>query len=665
MRAITYEAFLRQQRAQLSWRPFSQARNIRAQDLVHLGRLMGNDATLVTAWRQSASQVEAYSQGVREDLAPPLLEKLRLQCLPSIWDISQRLFLESDPGAADSEPHTVAYGAYADLFLLCDSNGVVILEETSQADPEKADFGKVLVQFPLDPANEPPPWQRSLAQDTLFQAAQTGPVSGTYWAYGPSRLYHAVAVPCPMGTLILGDRVDQQMAQEASQLTGQAETMALLEGKLLGASPSLSDPDRARVTGSWVANLKQQQTKEVEWNGRSYLVSGYPLGEQGWMLFLKSTQELDSLARQQAGLTAAAVLLSALISLAVTAPLARRIAAPLRQLAHSMARVGRGDLEALAPTEGPLEVEQAARAFNQMVEGLREKETLEKFVQRLEKLRQEADTEDPLVRDQTQFGRFLVVQRLGTGGMATVYKALPAATLDEKGRVALKVIHRSFAQDEEYQRRFHREFEIMQRLDHPGLVSVLECGDLNGLLYIAMEYVEGENLRDLLDRQGPLDLKSFKHLAKQMLEAVQAAHEAGVIHRDLKPENVMVSQGQVKVMDFGLATASETARITLSGDTVGTPRYQAPEQFTSGAQARSDQYSLGVLFFEMLTGVAPFEAENPMAVLLLHLNQAPPSPRSLRADLPQELEDLLLKMLVKDPEQRFGDLWEVRSKLNP
>lgn len=248
--------------------------------------------------------------------------------------------------------------------------------------------------------------------------------------------------------------------------------------------------------------------------------------------------------------------------------------------------------------------------------------------------------------------------------MATVYKALPAQTLEEDGRVAIKVIHRAFAQDEDYQRRFRREFEIMQRLEHPGLVRVLESGDLNGLLYIAMEYVEGENLRDLLDRRGQVDLVTFVKLAGQMLEAVQAAHEAGVTHRDLKPENLMVGQQGIKVMDFGLATASGTARITLSGDTVGTPRYLAPEQFTQGGGDHSDQYSLGVVFYEMLTGVTPFQGENPMAVLLLHLNEPPPRPRDLRADLPEALENILLQMLAKDPRERFRDLLEIKEKLD-
>lgn len=663
MRAITYEAFLRQQRSQLSWRPFAQARAIRAQDLAHLGRLMGNDATLVTAWRQSEPQIEAYAQAVAEDLPPTQLEKLRLECLPSLWDIAQRLFLESDPGTAESQPHTVAYGAYADLFLLCDSQGVVVLEETSQADPEKSDFGKVSVQFPLDPSNDPAPWQRSLAQDAFFQAASRGPISGTYWSYGPSHLYHAVAVPCPVGVIILGDRVDQQMAQEASQLTGQADAVVLFQGKMVASSQPKTNEEQARAAATWIPGLKQDQPLEVEWGTAPYLAAGYPMGESGWMVFLKSTLELDALARQQAWMIAAMVLVSAVISLAISAPLARRIAAPLRALSRSMARVGQGDLEALAPAQGPLEIVEAAQAFNQMVDGLRQKETLEKFVHRLEQLRKVADPQDPLVRDQAQFGSYVVTQRLGVGGMATVYLGLPAQTLDEDGKVAIKVIHRSFAQDEEYQRRFQREFQIMQRLDHPGLVRVLESGDLNGLLYIAMEYVEGETLRDLLERSGQLEIGAFVRLAGQILEAVDAAHRAGVTHRDLKPENIMLCGQGVKVMDFGLATASGTARITLSGDTVGTPRYLAPEQFTKGAESHSDQYSLGVVFYEMLTGVTPFQGDHPLAVLMLHINEPPPRPSALRADLPEALEYILLQMLAKDPRERFRNLLEIKEKL--
>lgn len=671
LRATTYRAFTQQQRSLLSWRPFAQARNIREQDLAHLARLMGNDATLVTAWRQSKPAINAYAAAVSQSRDPAQREALRQKCLPSLWDIAQRLFLESDPGTADSTPHSQAYGACADLLLLCDDQGAVLLEETTQSDPTRADFGKVSIQFPLDPSRDSPPWRHNLASDAFFQSARKHTsAASAYWAYGPSQLYHVVAVSSPVGVIILGDRVDAQMVAEASQLAGQADTVALRQDRLLASTLSNASSSDVLLMSSWVSQLNGPRTIQVKFHGQDHLAACYPLGPEGqeqpagWMLFLKTTEKLDGLARQQEWITAGLVLAAALAALAMAAPLANRIARPLRDLSDAMARVGEGDLEARAPAEGPREIVQAAQAFNRMVEGLRQKETLEKFVSKLEQLRKVADPQDPLVRDQTQFGAYVVSERLGVGGMATVYRALPAKTLEEAGQVAIKVIHRSFAQDDDYQRRFRREFEIMQRLDHPGLVRVLESGDLNGLLYITMEYVDGENLRQLLDRRGPLDLASFLALAIPVLEAVQAAHEAGVTHRDLKPENLMVCENGVKVMDFGLATALGTARITQSGETIGTPRYLAPEQITKGSsEASADQYALGVVFFEMLTGVTPFQGEHPMAILLMHLSEAPPRLRDLRVDLPEKLENLLQQMLAKNPNERFRDLLEIREVL--
>lgn len=670
LRATTYRAFTQQQRSLLSWRPFAQARSIRQQDLTHLARLMGNDATLVTAWRQSKQAISAYTTAVSENLDPTQLEALRQKCLPSLWDIAQRLFLESDPGTADSSPHSQAYGACADLLLFCDDQGAVLLEETTRPDPNRGDFGKVLVQFPLDPSRDAPPSRHSLASDPFFQSVRSqGSTDSAYWAYGPSQLYHAVAVSSPVGVIILGDRVDAQMVGEASQLAGQAETVALRQTSLLATTFKNPSPADVLLMSSWVAQLNESRVMQVKFHGQDYLAACYPLGPEGqqppgWMLFLKTTEKLDGLARQQEWITAGLVVAAALAALAMAAPLANRIARPLRDLSKAMAQVGQGDLDAQAPAEGPREIVQAAEAFNHMVEGLRQKETLEKFVSKLEQLRKVADPQDPLVRDQTQFGEYLISERLGVGGMATVYRALPVASLEAAGQVAIKVIHRSFAQDAEYQLRFRREFEIMQRLDHPGLVRVLESGDLNGLLYITMEYVDGENLRQVLERRGPLDVASFVRLAIPVLEAVQAAHDAGVTHRDLKPENLMVCESGVKVMDFGLATALGTARVTQSGDTVGTPRYLAPEQITKGSsEASSDQYSLGVVFFEMLTGVTPFQGEHPMAILLMHLSEAPPRLRDVRAELPEKLENILQQMLVKDPNERFRDLREIREAL--
>lgn len=625
MRAITYKAFLAQERAQLSWLPFTQARQIRHQDLAHIGRLIATDATLVSAWRHASREIQEYSQQVVANrLSPEPLEALRQRALPSLWDIAQRLFLESDPGSDDIRPHHQDYAACADLFLLCDGQGVVISQSLTSA------HGNVSVSFPLDPSHDPPPSRLRIDL----------PNASPYLVYA-DQLFEGVTVAGPAGVVLLGDRMDDEMVAEASRLTG---ARALLVKK--GAEPP------------WFgAGSPTPQLLEVTLEGSPHLAACYPLGQQGWMVFLKSTAEVEAVARQQATVTVLLVLGAVGLALLVVLPLAQRIANPLLDLSRAMAEVGSGNLEARAHPQGPQEIAQAGQAFNHMVEGLRQKETLEKFVSKLESLRKAADPQDPLVRDQTQFGNHLVVQRIGSGGMASVYRALPSQTLDETAPIAIKVIHRNYAQDSEYQARFRREFELMQKLHHPGLVRVLEFGDLNGLLYIAMELVEGETLRQFLERKGPLDLATFRRLAVPILEALQAAHQAGVTHRDLKPENLMMTQDGIKIMDFGLATCSGVARLTLSGDTVGTPRYMAPEQMSGhGSEACFDQYSLGVVFYEMLAGVPPFQSENPMALILAHLSEPPPPLRDHRPDLAEAWEALILKMLSKDPQRRYPDL---------
>jgi HAMP domain-containing protein len=679
LRGITYQAFAQQQRESLSWKPYVQARQVRQSDLAHIARLMASDATLVTAWRTAHRELQDYSREVlQEPTHDEHLRTLRQACLPSLWDISQRLFLESDPSTADPSPHRQDYPACADLFLLCDDQGVVVVEETTVSDPAQANFGKVSIQFPLDPASDPPPLRLSLHQDPLFTTARHEEVAvSAYWFYG-EELYHAVAVPSPIGAVILGDRVDRQMVEEASHLVGDADTLAWSSRRSLASVFRRKKVTDVEFQSAWTQPAWQPETRPMVLGERTYWAACYPLSSQvsrldkqdvlgrpaGWMIFLKTTDELEAVAREQAWVTLTLVLAASLLGLAAAAPLAQRIAGPLLALSEAMAEVGNGNFEVEARPGGPTEIAAASQAFNRMVEGLRKKETLEKFVSKLEQLRKTADLHDPLVREQAQFGSYVVARRLGVGGMATVYMGLPLATLDEADRVAIKVIQRAYAQDADYQARFRREFEIMQRLQHPGLVRVYESGDLNGLLYIAMEYVEGENLRQLLEREGYLELPRFTQLATPLLEAVEAAHQAGVTHRDLKPENLMITQGGIKVMDFGLASASGFARLTQSGDTVGTPLYMAPEQVRGGVcEPSSDQYSVGVILFEMLTGITPFQGDHPMALILKHITDPPPRPRDLRSDIPERWEAVILKMLSKEPSDRYLDLVEVQQAL--
>jgi beta-lactam-binding protein with PASTA domain len=250
-------------------------------------------------------------------------------------------------------------------------------------------------------------------------------------------------------------------------------------------------------------------------------------------------------------------------------------------------------------------------------------------------------------------GRYRVVRKIGAGGMADVY----CAEDTHLGRkVALKLLHARFAQDREFVERFRREASSAAGLQHPNVVGVYDRGEFDGTYYIAMEYCEGQSLKEIVIRTAPLAPERAIAITKQMLVAARFAHRRNVIHRDLKPHNVILdAEDNVKVTDFGIARAG-ASDITEVGAIMGTAQYLSPEQ----AQGRpvteaSDLYSIGVVLFEMLTGRAPFEGDSAVAVALKHVNQPPPSPRELVPALPPELEAVVLKALAKDPAQRYND----------
>jgi beta-lactam-binding protein with PASTA domain len=249
-------------------------------------------------------------------------------------------------------------------------------------------------------------------------------------------------------------------------------------------------------------------------------------------------------------------------------------------------------------------------------------------------------------------GRYRVLRKIGAGGMADVY----CAEDSHLGRkVALKLLHARFAQDQEFVERFRREASSAAGLQHPNVVGVYDRGKFDGTYYIAMEYCEGRTLKEIVARTA-LDPERAIAIAKQILVAARFAHRRNVIHRDLKPQNVILDdEDNVKVTDFGIARAG-ASDITEVGAIMGTAQYLSPEQ----AQGRpvteaSDLYSIGVVVFEMLTGRAPFGGDSAVAVALKHVNQPPPSPREFVPALPPELEAVVLKALAKDPAQRYGD----------
>ncbi len=259
-----------------------------------------------------------------------------------------------------------------------------------------------------------------------------------------------------------------------------------------------------------------------------------------------------------------------------------------------------------------------------------------------------------------QLGGYLLVDLLGGGGMAQVYRGIPAASLDATKAVAIKILHRSLASDEDQKRRFEREIDVCRQLNHPNVVHVLDWGiQEDGRTYLLMELVEGGTLRARLRPEG-LDGEQARQVLEPIFAAVSYAHRKGIVHRDLKPENILLTaRGLPKVSDFGLARALDSETLTETGTALGTPAYMAPEQVAGQRVGpAADQYSLGVLAYELLTGRKPFENADPIQLIFMHISENPPPPSSLKPTLSPQTDAVLLRMLAKDPQARFPDLDE-------
>ncbi len=246
-------------------------------------------------------------------------------------------------------------------------------------------------------------------------------------------------------------------------------------------------------------------------------------------------------------------------------------------------------------------------------------------------------------------GRYRVLRKIGAGGMADVWLAEDAHL---QRQVALKVLHKHFAQDREFVARFQREAESAAGLTHPNVVAVYDRGQFEGVNYIAMQYVEGPTLKQLIDRG--LTPEQAVPLIRQVLEAARFAHRNGIVHRDLKPQNVIVdAEGKAIVTDFGIARAG-VSEITQTGSVMGTPHYLSPEQAQGyDVTAVSDLYSIGVMLYEALTGRVPFEGESAVAVAMKQVSQVPQRPSSIKPEVWPALDGVVMRALEKDPGQRF------------
>ena len=253
-------------------------------------------------------------------------------------------------------------------------------------------------------------------------------------------------------------------------------------------------------------------------------------------------------------------------------------------------------------------------------------------------------------------GNYRIVEKIASGGMATIYKATNIKT----GALAvLKVPYDQFQNDHRFVERFRREAQLGQKLLHENIIRLYEYGkSQDGQIYIAMEYLPGIDLRGYLDRYGKMPVKEAVRTVAQVCRALGYAHDKGIVHRDIKPENIMLhdkrSKGRVVLMDFGVAHAAYLGTVGTRSSYLGTPYYMSPDQISRRqVDGRSDIYSLGVVFFEVLTGKRPFDDTDPLKVLIKHRESAPPRLRSLNPKIPAGLERIALKMLAKRPADRY------------
>src|SRR5215212_8032127 len=264
--------------------------------------------------------------------------------------------------------------------------------------------------------------------------------------------------------------------------------------------------------------------------------------------------------------------------------------------------------------------------------------------------------------------RYAVLDTLGEGGMARVYLAHDNV-LDRE--VALKVLREQYAGDEGFVERFKREAKNAAALNHPSIVQVYDQGRAeDGTYYMAMEYVRGGTLKDLIKSEAPLVPSEAARIASRVAEALALAHDRGIVHRDIKPQNVLLNPaGEAKVADFGIARAASSKSITETNLVLGTSAYMSPEQVRGErAGPASDLYSLGVVLYEMLTGEQPYRADDPIATAMKHIDEPPPHPLRANPTVPKALDALVVKLLAKRPEDRYAsaallaeDLGRVRA----
>ena len=259
-------------------------------------------------------------------------------------------------------------------------------------------------------------------------------------------------------------------------------------------------------------------------------------------------------------------------------------------------------------------------------------------------------------------GRYEIVEEVGSGGMAIVYRAMDRIL---NRYVAIKVLRADLKDDAEFVRRFNIEAQSAASLTHPNIVSIYDVGTDGDIHYIVMEFIEGITLKDYIDKNGELNWREAVGYAIQIASGIEQAHKNSIIHRDIKPHNIiMTPSGTLKITDFGIARASMQSTVTCEDTAIGSVHYVSPEQARGGyVDERSDIYSLGIVLYEMLTGRVPFDNESPVTIALMHLQTAPTPPREIVLSIPKAIEDIVLKAIAKEVSARYSSITDMKNDM--
>lgn len=364
-----------------------------------------------------------------------------------------------------------------------------------------------------------------------------------------------------------------------------------------------------------------------------------------------------------------------LLALGFSVLMARRITGPLRQLVTATRRVSEGQYTGRIAVASRDEIGELAGAFDQMVEELREKDRLVGYLRGGEVGQEAAATvsaegEGVLAPGSRFAGRYDIQEVLGSGGMGVVYRAWDREVGET---LAIKTLRPELGRlDSTLLERFRQELRLARRITHRNVVRTYDLGEVDGVYYITMEFVRGTTVAALVREAGRLDVPATLTIGKQICRALEVAHEEGIVHRDIKPQNLLVDPaGFLKVMDFGIARLAAAPveggggqTLTAAGAVVGTPQYMAPEQlFGEPVDGRADLYATGAVLFECVTGRAVFEAPSLVALLARHLNDRPPDPRSLNPEVPESLSRVIMRALVRRPEERWSRAGEMLHAL--